>query len=256
MADGYAAGPIWLAHHHPGQPDPVGLMPAGRTVNRTVNRADSRAVALVPCARFFLLSLLLVLGAAASAASVEGQQQDSAQAGVRTKPSTRRTPVPRDSIKGPPISPGRAFLYSLLLPGLGQAKLDRPSTGILFATIEVISILQLRQAEMDLAYAKRHHADTVVLYDSTVNGVVQYDSTGRPIPGAIAYNPYSSDRVNARGVHAEDWIAALIFNHLIAGADAFVAANLWDLPQRVTIMRAPDGAMVVAITIPIRGPPL
>jgi hypothetical protein len=197
------------------------------------------------------VALLLVLAGAASAASA--QQQDSTQAGIKPKP--RRTVVPRDSIKGPPIPPGRAFLYSLLLPGLGQAKLDRPSTGILFATIEVISILQLRQAEIDLAYAKKHHADTVVLYDSTVNGVVQKDSTGRPIPGAYAYNPYSSDRVNARGVHAEDWIAALIFNHLIAGADAFVAANLWDLPQRVSVFHAPDGQTVVAISIPIRGPP-
>jgi hypothetical protein len=52
--------------------------------------------------------------------------------------------------------------------------------------------------------------------------------------------------VNARKLHLEDWVAALLFNHLLAGADAYVAANLWDLPARVSIRHTPAGTGIAA----------
>lgn len=196
-----------------------------------------------------LLALLLPLTAVA-------QQQDSARAGVaRQPPATHRAPR-ADTVKGPPIPPGRAFLYSLLIPGLGQAKLDRAWTGALFAGVEVLAISRWEQAERDLRYAQTHRRDSIALRDSVVNGVVQIDTaTGKPVE-IFAYNPYSSTRVGARKVHVEDWIAVIIFNHLISGADAFVEAQLWDLPSRISAFRAPDGATVVAISLPVRAPPL
>jgi hypothetical protein len=198
--------------------------------------------------RYLLAVALLAAGA------VQAQQQDSTKAGVSTR---HRPPVHRDSVPKPPIPPGRAFLYSLLLPGLGQAKLDRPTLAAFFFTIEVVSIVQARQAAVDLAYAHRHHADSAVSRDSVIGGVVQIDTaTGKPIE-IYAYNPYSSDRVNARGVHLEDWIAAIVFNHLISGADAFVAANLWDLPARVTAMHDPQtGTTSIAFHVAWQPPPL
>ena len=39
--------------------------------------------------------------------------------------------------------------------------------------------------------------------------------------------------MRTRRLHYEDWLAVLVFNHLIAGADAYVAAQLWDLPGKV-----------------------
>jgi hypothetical protein len=159
-------------------------------------------------------------------------------------------------VKGPPIPPGRAFLYSLLVPGLGQAKLDRAWTGALFAGVEVLAIGRWQQAARDLRYAQTHRQDSIALYDSVANGVVQIDTaTGKPIE-IFAYNPYSSTRIGARKVHVEDWIAVIIFNHLISGADAFVEAQLWDLPSRISAFRAPDGSTVVAISLPVRAPPL
>src|SRR5581483_19224 len=173
--------------------------------------------------------IFLFIGASAASA----QQQDSTQAGVKRQPPASHRAPHIDTIKGPPIPPGRAFLYSLLVPGLGQAKLDRAWTGALFAGIEVFA-----------------------LSDSTLNGVVQInDTTGKPIQ-IFAYNPYSSTRVGARKLHVEDWIAVIIFNHLISGADAFVEAQLWDLPSRISAFRAPDGSTVVAISLPIRAPPI
>jgi hypothetical protein len=191
-----------------------------------------------------------------AAITAGAQQQDSAQAGVRRQPPAHRAPPHGDTIKGPPIPPGRAFLYSLLVPGLGQAKLDRAWTGALFAGVEVLAISRWVQAAKDLKYAETHRNDSIALYDSVINGVVQInDTTGGPIE-VYAYNPYSSSRVGARKLHVEDWIALIIFNHLISGADAFVEAQLWDLPSRIQAERAPDGSTVIAISLPIRAPPL
>lgn len=198
-------------------------------------------------------AVLAVAFLASVASAANAQQQDSAKAGV-TRPSHRAPHI--DTIKGPPIPPGRAFLYSLLLPGLGQAKLDRAWTGVLFAGIEVFAISRWEQAARDLRYAQTHRRDSIALYDSVANGIVQIDTaTGKPIE-IFAYNPYSSTRVGARKLHVEDWIAVIIFNHLISGADAFVEAQLWDLPSRVSAFRAPDGSTVVAISLSVRAPPL
>jgi hypothetical protein len=196
--------------------------------------------------------LLLLL---AVVSTLSAQQQDSTRAGVSRPAQTHRAPRV-DTVKGPPIPPGRAFLYSLLVPGLGQAKLDRAWTGALFAGVEVLALSRWEQAARDLKYAQTHRNDSIALYDSVVNGVVQInDTTGKPIE-IFAYNPYTSARIGARKVHVEDWIAVIIFNHLISGADAFVEAQLWDLPSRISAFRAPDGSTVVAISLPIRAPPL
>ena len=52
--------------------------------------------------------------------------------------------------------------------------------------------------------------------------------------------------MRTRRLHYEDWIAVLIFNHLFAGADAFVAAQLWDLPGKVAIRQTPFGPLIQA----------
>ena len=63
---------------------------------------------------------------------------------------------------------------------------------------------------------------------------------------------YSAARVRARRTHYEDWIAVLIFNHLIAGADAYVAAQLWDLPARVGVRADPRGRPAVVASLKFR----
>ena len=41
-------------------------------------------------------------------------------------------------------------------------------------------------------------------------------------------------------------MALLIFNHLFSGADAYVAAHLWDLPANVAVRWLPGGPIVQA----------
>ena len=209
-------------------------------------------------------------------ASIRAQQSDSARSRTDSAASSarrlaadsdttaarrrgrHRTPPPGRVAVKPPISPGRAALYSLLLPGLGQAKLDNPYTGAFFFTIEAISIAQVRQAIIDRDYAAHHTSDSVVSSFQTdgVTGTPLTDSTGGPMPSGYVYNRYASstttDRLAARRLHVEDWIAVLVFNHLISGADAFVSAELWDLPSHVFGFRTDDGRVGVGLSFRVR----
>ena len=148
-------------------------------------------------------------------------------------PTVPRQQLP-DSLK-PPVSPGRAFLNSLFVPGLGQSRLGRPVPGAIFAGIEVLSITMLLKSQNDLRIAKRQSADVIVnryRVDPTTGGPV-LDNNGQLIPLDTVPNRFDTERVEARQTQVEDWIAVLVFNHLISGADAFVASLLWDLPARV-----------------------
>jgi hypothetical protein len=215
-------------------------------------------------ARSLLLALSLAsLSLLALASPVWAQQQDSARAGVSPADEPSPTPdlrpsrpgAPDASSRHPPIRPRSAFLYSLVMPGLGQAKLDRGYGGALFFSVEIVAFAMLRQAEIDLHYAQKHsHDSTLVVLtyaQDSSTGTLRRDSTGAPIPSTFGYARYDSARVAARKTHVEDWLAVLIFNHLIAGADAFVAAQLWDLPAHVHPMaaRADNGRMLLGASV-------
>ena len=96
-------------------------------------------------------------------------------------------------------------------------------------------------------------ADSVpATYKVDATGQQMLGADGRPVPDSWAVSRYSAARVRARRTHYEDWIAVVIFNHLISGADAYVAAQLWDLPARVGVRGAPDGRPAVVATLNFR----
>lgn len=138
----------------------------------------------------------------------------------------------------PPLSPTRAFLYSFALPGFGQSRLDRGTSGALFASIELAAITMVRRSNADLAEARRYRIDTLPS-DFVTDGTTLTKS-------GIFTSRYTGDLVRTRRLHVEDWIAVLAFNHLFSGADAFVAAQLWDVPVSITAVPRSDGATLVA----------
>jgi hypothetical protein len=169
---------------------------------------------------------------------VAQQRPDTARADS-TRVDTARAAAPaapiapgRDTVIGPPISPRSAFLRSLLVPGLGQAALDRGTAGGIFASLEALSILMAIKTKRDLGVARRLEADSVFFEIRNDTAVF--------VPSPVA------GRVRARKQHFEDWIALLIFNHLFAAADAFVAAQLWDVPARVSVQRDGDRTRLTA----------
>ena len=157
---------------------------------------------------------------------VRAQRADS----VRVTP---RRPVDSTALAAPkpPLSPRRAFAYSLLIPGLAQSKLNRPTAGAIFVFTESMAIAMLRESAAELRQARRFRTDSLVF--------IGYDpATGSPV---MQPSPFNDDLIEIRKGHVEDWIAFLIGNHLFAAADAYVAAHLWDLPSQIDIKPAANG---------------
>lgn len=182
------------------------------------------------------LTLVILLGLAAAAPR-------HAQGQVRIDTTTiLRGAGALDSIR-PPLSPGRAFLNSMMLPGLGQARLQRQVPGAFYWTVEAASFAMLFKTANELRIAKSRSRDAVVntYRVNPATGAPVLDQDGAFIPVDTVPNPYDADLVNARRSQFEDWVTLIVFNHLFSGADAFVSSLLWDVPAHVGFRPAPAG---------------
>ena len=174
--------------------------------------------------------LALALGAASREARAQ-QRPDTARA--QQRPDTARPAIdtlgPKPELK-PPLSPRRAFLYSLLLPGYSQSVLGRNRAGALQLAFEGVALTMIRVSAADIREARRLQADSVPV--SYVNG------DGTP---AVRFERtiYTAALVRSRRSHLEDWIAVLVANHLFSAADGYVASLLWDLPAEVSVSATP-----------------
>ena len=170
-----------------------------------------------------------------AASPLVAQARDSARVAL---PDTARrraqVRVAGDSL-GPPISPRRAFLYSLVLPGYSQSVLGRSTAGAIFVLSESIAIAMLRESKADLNEARSLRRDSLV--------VIGFETNGAEIRAPAAY---TDELVNVRKGHVEDWVAFLIANHLFAAADAYVGAHLWDLPSQISLRRTPGSTILAA----------
>ncbi|MEX2178601.1 MAG: hypothetical protein WD801_07815 [Gemmatimonadaceae bacterium] len=145
-----------------------------------------------------------------------------------TPPDTGRAPVAAGAVPElrPPLSPRRAFLSSLIVPGYAQSVLGRGRSATLFMAFEALSVVMVREMNSNVREARRNASDSVIV--SYVNA----DGT----PGLrVQASQFPTVLVRARRDQAEDWIAVLIANHLFAAADAYVAALLWDLPAEIAL---------------------
>lgn len=123
-----------------------------------------------------------------------------------------------DSVRPrPPITPTGAFLRSLVLPGWGQARLNRNITGGLFLAFEGLAGAMVWKASWQLEFAR-------------VRG----------------------KHVKSHTQEREDWIVLLAFNHLMSGAEAYVSAHLYDFPAALRIERLPGGGTGIGVTVPLR----
>ncbi len=196
-------------------------------------------------ARWLTAAAALALAAPAARA----QAGDSSRAPVRipravvdTARGTDTTQGPRPELRGP-LSPGRAFASSFLLPGYSQTVLGRPKAAALFIALEAMCVTMLRQARFDLHQARNAGRDSVV--------VSWWDpATGR-VGRTMQASPYDAGLVRSREAHVEDWIAVLVANHLFAGLDAYVAANLWDVPAELAVRTTPGGRTALGVNIKV-----
>lgn len=105
----------------------------------------------------------------------------------------------------------------MLLPGLGQAVLGEQDFGAAFVFWEGLTLAMTMKTIRQLRYQE----DIGVEADSLANKRAQL----------------------------ENWLVLLVFNHLFAGAQAFVSANLWDFPADLKARALPGAAIGFGVQI-------
>jgi hypothetical protein len=163
-----------------------------------------------------LMLVVLVFAGATTPASALAQDTTAVPGAVEAEPETAAA-VPPDSAVFRPISPLNALWRSFLLPGWGQARLNRKLTGGIFIAWEGVTLGMSLKTRHELAFLRR---------------------TG-------------SARADAKRREHEDWIVLLAFNHLFAGLEAYVGAHLADFPGDLRITAVPGG-FGASMTVPLR----
>ncbi|MDX2121885.1 MAG: hypothetical protein SF070_12635 [Gemmatimonadota bacterium] len=117
-----------------------------------------------------------------------------------------------------PVSPMGGLWRSILIPGWGQAKLNRKLTGALFIAWEGVTLGMAIKSNHELNYLRR---------------------TG-------------SGSVRAKEKERQDWLVLLAFNHLFSAIEAYVSAHLWDFPDDLDVRAAPlpGGGIGAGVKIP------
>ena len=144
------------------------------------------------------------------------------QAKPRPAPPTAApapAPAMTDSLTRRYISPSAALWRSLLLPGWGQARLNRKLTAGLFIAWEGVTLGMSLKTLHELEYLRRTN----------------------------------SGRADDKRQEHEDWVVLLGFNHVLAGLEAYISAHLADFPGDLHFEAVPGGAGA-AVSLPVRLP--
>jgi len=121
---------------------------------------------------------------------------------------------PADSVVRRP-APLNFFFRSLLIPGWGQASLDRKLTGGLFVAFEGVAWSMMLKSNIEQRYLDK--ADTTT--------------------------------ATFRKSERQDWIALIVFNHLFSALEAYVSAHLLDFPGDLHAQALPGGRTGFGMTV-------
>jgi hypothetical protein len=133
----------------------------------------------------------------------------SAQAAPRpARPQNAQPPAARpDTLARQYISPSNALWRSMLLPGWGQARLNRKLAAGIFVAWEGVTLGMSLKTRHELGYLRRTN----------------------------------SGRAEDKRQEHEDWLVLLAFNHLFAGLEAYISAHLADFPGDLKFEAVPGG---------------
>lgn len=209
---------------------------------------------------------LLVLVFAIVGLSTDVRAQDAPPVPATPEPELVETVGP----VRPSVSPGGAFLRSLILPGWGQAAYDSNVRGAVyfagqlgnaFMLVKTVAKLDearsveahrveeaaaaareslLQQAEEDEALRQRYEEDPLQFERDVLTRVDEDE-------GVVGIRSL----VRARKQQREDWIAWTLFWTLASGIDAFVNAHLSDFPAGIVAEPSAQGGVSMGLTLPL-----
>ena len=133
----------------------------------------------------------------------------------RLSAQAAQTATPADSARY--VGPVGALWRSLLLPGWGQAATGRHVTGALFVIWEGTTMYMTLKARQEADY---------------------FETAGLP-------------NQTSKRQEVQDWMVLWGFNHLFAGAEAYVSGHLRDFPRDLKVRAFPGG---VGVSLPLPHP--
>jgi hypothetical protein len=132
-------------------------------------------------------------------------------------PPKRPTAAVVDTATRQYISPFNAVWRSLLIPGWGQARLNRKLVAGIFVAWEGVTLGMSLKTKSELSYLRRT----------------------------------ASARADDKRQEHEDWLVLLAFNHLFSALEAYVSAHLADFPGDLQFEALPGG-VGAAVSVPVR----
>jgi len=164
---------------------------------------------------------MIAVAAVATSATVAVAQEPVVPERVATDTIPAARAAPDTGFARAPTSPMGALWRSLLIPGWGQAKVNRKLTGALFVVWEGVTIGMSIKTSHELAYLRE---------------------TG-------------SGSVRSKEKERQDWLVLLGFNHLFSAIEAYVSSHLWDFPEDLDVTAGPiPGGVGATVRVPFRLP--
>lgn len=153
---------------------------------------------------------------------------------------------------GQEVSPGGAFLRSMLLPGWGQASVGAYNRAGFYFGIEATSAWMFLKTVQTLSTARE--VVTRVEAEATARLLATGTSDLQEIANALDEDESvtaARELVGVRSQQREDWLAFGLFMLLIGGADAFVAGHLENFPDalQTDFRLTPGGALEAEVSV-------
>jgi len=174
-------------------------------------------------------------------------------------------PVLEDTLVAP-MSPGGAFIRSLIVPGWGQSAFEAYTRGgvyfsgwagnwfMLFKTStrlgEARNRLDLRTDQIRDSLIHSPPAPDVPPNPDSMRVVLETTNLLQTVLGQDRIGTNLQGLVRSREQQREDWIAWSVFWLLASGIDAFVTAHLAEFPAEIDIEPNMDRSVSVRVDVP------
>jgi hypothetical protein len=159
-----------------------------------------------------------------------------------------------------PITPGGAFLRSLVVPGWGQSAFGAYTRGGIYFSgwtanwfMNVKNQVRLGEARNRLDLRTAQIRAALIAESPNPDSMMAVLDTTSILPDSVRADAIGSglhDLVRSREQQREDWIAWSIFWLLASGIDAFVTAHLSDFPAVIELEPRLEGGVSLRVEVP------
>jgi hypothetical protein len=199
--------------------------------------------------RFLLLALLLlVCPAAALPAQTPGAVDTIVVPGAVVE-------------QRPPLTPGGAFVRSLVIPGWGQSAFGAYTRGGIYFSgwtanwfMNFKNQVRLQEARNQLTLRTSQIREQLIADSPNPDSMRAVLDTTNVLPSAVRADPIGGGLhglVRSREQQREDWIAWSLFWILASGVDAFVVAHLSDFPAVIDFEPQAGGGVSLKVEVPL-----